>query len=303
MRILVTGGCGLIGSHICDALAEHDVLALDNLSHGKRENVQCNIAQVDITDVELLEHVFSQFQPEIVIHTAAQVQLRESLQNPVFDAQQNIIGTITVLEACRKFGVKKIIYTSTGGARYGEPEKLPVPETAPVNPLSPYGISKHTAEHYIQMYHLVHGIDYLILCFGNVYGPRDDIKSQRVMSVFMDAMINGRQPKIFGDGKQTRDFLYVKDIARLIARNLTTKTEHKLINLASGEGTSVNQLYELIEHELQSGIKPQYMPAVKGEVRDIVLDITLAREELGFVPTPIVQGIKETLAWQKQILI
>jgi UDP-glucose 4-epimerase len=298
MRILVTGGAGFIGSHIVDTLqASHEVTAFDNLSTGKQERIQCTLIQGDITNPEDLNKAFEKIKPEIVIHTAAQVMLRESLENPIFDAQQNILGTINVLEACRHHGVKRIIYTSTGGARYGEPERLPVKETDPVNPLAPYGISKHTAEHYVESYDKLYGIDHLILAFGNVYGPRDDPRTKRVMSLFIDALMKHNSPKIFGDGDQTRDFLYVKDIAKTIAANLQNTPQTRLFNLASGESTSVNRIFELVEGELKTGIKPEHVDAVPGEVRDIVLDITKARQELGFIPTTMEQGIKETVAW------
>lgn len=299
MRVLVTGGCGFIGSHICDALQAdgHEVLALDNLSSGKRERVRCAVAVADITDQAALDGAFTRFRPEAVVHAAAQVMLRASLERPAFDAQQNIIGTINVLEACRVHGVRRVIYTSTGGARYGEPKRLPVTEDDAALPLSPYGISKHAAEHYVRIYARLHGISSLILAFGNVYGPRDDPRTCRVMSVFIDKLMRGERPAVFGDGEQTRDFLYVKDIAQVVARNLTKETEDMLFNLASGEQVSVNRIFGLVERELRTGLAPVYAPAVKGEVRDIVLDIARARAQLGFSPTPIEKGVEETVAW------
>ena len=301
MRILVTGGAGFIGSHICDALqkAGHKVIAFDNLSTGKKKRITCPLIKGDITKPADIKKAFIKVKPEIVIHTAAQVMLRESLENPIFDAQQNILGTINILEACRKHKVKRIIYTSTGGARYGTPDKLPVKETDPIRPLAPYGISKHTAEHYVESYGKLYNLDYLILCFGNVYGPRDDPRTKRVMAIFIDALLHKKSPKIFGDGGQTRDFLYVKDIAAVIVRNLTATPQHRLFNLASGESTSVNKIFDIVEKQLRSGIKPTHIEAITGEIRDIVLDITLARKELQFTPTPIEKGIQETVEWFK----
>lgn len=213
MKVLVTGGAGFIGSHIVDSLIakNYRVVVIDNLSTGRREfvNKRAKFYQRDIT--KKITDIFMKEKPEIVIHAAAQVMLRRSIDEPEFDAQTNIIGTIRVLEACRKSGVKRIIYTSTGGARYGEPQYLPADETHQIRPLAPYGISKHTAEHYIDVYSRLYGIDYLIFCFGNVYGPRDDPRFGRVIAVFSEAILQGRRPIIFGDGKQTRDFVYVGD--------------------------------------------------------------------------------------------
>lgn len=188
-KVLVTGGCGFVGSHVVDFLIKknYDVIVIDDLSTGKKErlNEKAKLFVVDITNKNDLEEVFLKEKPEIVLHIAAQVMLRKSIEEPIFDANTNIIGTINVLEACRKNNVKKIIYTSTGGARYGEPKYLPVDEKHEIEPSAPYGISKHTAEHYVKVYNLLHGLDYLIFCFGNVYGPRDDPSCKRVTSLFV----------------------------------------------------------------------------------------------------------------------
>ena len=228
MKVIVTGGCGFIGSHIVDKLlgGGYEVIVLDNLSTGKKErlNPKAKLIVADIRDGAQILDIFLKEKPEMVIHTAAQVMLRRSIDEPVFDASTNIIGTINVLEACRKNGVKKIIYTSTGGARYGEPKYLPVDENHPIHPSAPYGISKHTAEHYVKAYSDLYGFDYLIFCFGNVYGPRDDPKCKRVTALFAEAMICGEQPTIFGGGGQTRDFLYVVDLAEFIASSIEKST-------------------------------------------------------------------------------
>ncbi len=298
MKILVTGGCGFIGSHIVDELINKDftVVVIDNLSTGKKErlNPKANLIIADITNGKELNVVFEKEKPEIVIHTAAQVMLRKSLEEPVFDAITNIIGTINVLEACKNNFVKKIIYTSTGGARYGDPKYLPVDEKHDINPSSPYGISKHTSEHYVKMYSDLYGFDYLIFCFGNVYGPRDDPKCKRVTAIFSEMMINNQQPIIFGDGEQTRDFLYVIDLARFIVASMDKQPFHKLFNLANGTQVSVNQIYtELKEISGYAG-EAKHIDAIKGEVRDIVLDTTLAQKELFWSPkTTMREGLKE----------
>ena len=270
---------------------------------GKKENATCPIIVGDILDVKSLESAFAQHKPNLVIHTAAQVMLRSSLEDPVNDAMQNIIGTINVLELCKKYRVKKIIYTSTGGARYGQPEHLPVKESDPLHPLAPYGISKHTAEHYIEAYAKLTGMEYLILCFGNVYGPRDNPRNNRVITLFIEALLHKKTPMIFGDGEQTRDFLYVGDIAKVVKENIAATTHEKLFNVGSGESTSVNAIFFLVESELNTGLRPNYAVAIGGEIRDIVLDIALARKELGLQPTTIKQGIKETVAWYKKRVV
>lgn len=298
MNILVTGGAGFIGSHIVDLLIKkgHDVVVLDNLSTGKKENLneKAKFYYVDIT--KEINHIFGIEKPEIVIHTAAQVMLRSSLENPVFDAKTNILGTINVLEACRQNSVKKIIYTSTGGARVGEPQYLPVDEKHSLNPCSPYGISKHTAEHYIWMYNQLYGLDYLIFCFGNVYGPRDDPKSKRVIPVFITQMLKGEAPIVFGDGLQTRDFIYVFDLAEFIVESIDKNPEHKLFHLANGVQVSINEIFQILKELCTFQGEAKHIEAIKGEVRDIVLDVSLASEELKWKPkTYFKEGLKNTI--------
>ncbi|NQU99677.1 MAG: NAD-dependent epimerase/dehydratase family protein [Parcubacteria group bacterium] len=307
MKILVTGGAGFVGSHIVDLLVEqqNDVVILDDLSTGKEKylNKSAKFYKADIRQADEVNEVFEKEKPELVIHTAAQVELRKSIDEPELDAAINIIGTINVLEACRKNKVKKIIYTSTGGARVGEPEYLPVDEKHPLNPCAPYGISKHTAEHYVWMYNKLYNIDYLIYCFGNVYGPRDDAKFGRVISVFIEKILKGDTPKIFGDGKQTRDFIYVLDLAKFIVKNIDKNPEHKLFHLAYGEQVSVNEIFESIKKLAGLEVEVEHIEAVPGEVRDIVLDTKLVQKELEWKPEyDIKMGIEETYKWYKDNL-
>jgi UDP-glucose 4-epimerase len=302
MKILVTGGCGFIGSHIVDKLVAkgYDVVVVDNLSTGKKKflNPKALLYVVDITNAQELNSVFEKEKPEIVLHVAAHAVVIESIQDPVFDAKTNIFGTINVLEACRKYGVKKIVYTSTGGARYGNPQYLPMDENHPINPASPYGISKHTAEHYIKAYSEMYGFDYLIFCFGNVYGPRDDPKCKRVTAIFSHKIINAEQPIIYGDGNQTRDFLYVLDLAEFISDSILKNPEHKLFNLANGEQVSVNFIFDELKKISNYPGEAKHIEAIKGEVRDNCLDTKLAQKELGWkVKTPFTQGLKETYEW------
>lgn len=302
MKILVTGGAGFIGSQIVDLLVQkgNDVVIIDNLSTGKKEyiNKKARFYNADIT--KDIDSIFKKEKPSIVVHAAAQVMLRKSLEDPIYDAKVNIIGTINVLEACRKNNVKRIIYTSTGGARVGEPEYLPVDEKHPLNPCSPYGISKHSAEHYVWMYSQLYGLDYLIFCFGNVYGPRDDPITKRVTAIFADKMIKGETPTIFGDGDQTRDFIFVEDLAEFIVNSIDKNPKHKLFHLANGKQISVNKIFEILKK--LSGFKGEakHIEAIKGEVRDIVLDTTLAQKELGWKPKhSFEEGLKKTFQWFK----
>jgi UDP-glucose 4-epimerase len=300
MKILITGGCGFIGSHVVDFLIQNgnDVVIVDNLSTGKKEylNSSAKFYEHDITGN--IDFIFEKEKPDVVVHMAAQVMLRESLNNPMHDAKTNIIGTINILEACRKYDVKKIIYTSTGGARVGEPEYLPVDENHPLNPCSPYGISKHTAEHYVWMYNKLYGLDYLMFCFGNVYGPRDDPITKRVTAIFASKMLKNEVPQIFGDGDQTRDFIYVKDLAEFIANSIDKNPEHKLFHLANGKQISVNQIVDILKNEIGFKGEIEHVDAIVGEVRDIVLDISLAEKELGWKPKhSFEEGLKETVEW------
>ncbi len=304
MKVLITGGAGFIGSHIVDELINkgYDVSIIDNLSTGKKEHINKKAKFYNADIFDNINYIFEKEKPEILIHAAAQVMLRDSIKDPIFDAKTNILGTINLLESCRKNNVKKIIYTSTGGARVGEPEYLPVDEKHPINPSSPYGISKHTAEHYVWMYNNLYGIDYLIFCFGNVYGPRDDPKTKRVTAVFIDKILNREVPIIFGDGNQTRDFIYVIDLAEFIVKSMEKKPKHKLFHLANGSQISINALFHMLKE--MSGFEgdAKYQDAIKGEIKDICLDTSLAKKELGWEPkTSFEKGVRETLSYFKQL--
>jgi UDP-glucose 4-epimerase len=304
IKVLVTGGAGFIGSHICDMLIKkkYQVIIIDNLSTGKKEyiNKEAKFYKADITKNEI-NNIFKKEKPDYVVHAAAQVMLRKSIESPTEDAKINIIGTINVLEACKKYNVKKIIYTSTGGARVGEPEYLPVDENHPLKPCSPYGISKHTAEHYVEMYSQLYNIEYLIFCFGNVYGPRDDPKCKRVTSIFSYQIIKKQRPIIFGDGNQTRDFIYVLDLAEFIVDSIEKSPKHKLFHLANSEQISVNEIFNLLKQVSGYKDEAKHIEAIKGEVRDIVLDTKLAKKELGWKPKHSFKvGLENTFKWIKK---
>ena len=302
MKILVTGGAGFIGSWVVDKLIEkgNEVVLIDNFSTGKKENLneKAKIYYLDICEHDRLVEIFEKEKPEIVFHLAAQVMLRKSIEDPLYDAKNNVLGTISVLEACRKCNVRKIIYTSTGGARVGEPEYLPVDEKHPLNPSSPYGISKHSSEHYVWTYNKLYDLDYLIFCFGNVYGPRDSAETKRLVPLFSDMMIKGKVPKIFGDGEQTRDFIYVLDLVDFIVDSMDKSPKSKLFHLANGNQVSINEMCNALKEVSNSDVEFEHVDAVPGEVRDIVLDISLAKEELGWNPkTDIKEGLKQTWDW------
>lgn len=299
MKIIVTGGVGFIGSHIVDLLIEkgHGVVVVDNLSTGRKDNLnsKAKFYMMDVNDTKLIE-VFEKEKPEIVCHQAAQINVRTSLVNPINDAYINILGTINLLECCRKTKVRKFVYASSGGARYGEPINLPCKETDSIHPLSPYGISKHSAEHYIELYNKIYGMEYNILAYANVYGPRQDPWGEAgVISIFINNILSGKECKIFGDGKQTRDYIFVKDIAKanLLAIEKITKTKN--FNIGTGKETSVNDLFEKISKIIGKG-KAAHTDKIPGEVLRIALDCNLAKNELGYQSsTEIDEGLKLTV--------
>ncbi len=295
IKILVTGGAGFIGSHVVDAyLAQgHEVIVLDDLSTGKKENLNpsAKFYEMDIQDENLID-VFEREQPEVVNHHAAQIDVRKSVIDPKFDARANILGTINVLEACVKCKVKKIIFASSGGAVYGEPQYLPVDEVHPKRPISPYGVSKLSGEFYIQAYHDVHGLKFTILRYGNVYGPRQDpLGEAGVIAIFCSQMLKGTPPKIFGTGESLRDYVYVKDVveANIIA---LLGGDNVAVNIGTGIGTSVNELFKNLSSIIGFAQDPIYCPPRPGELDKIFLAPDLARKELGWEPTTdIMKGL------------
>ncbi len=302
MKVLVTGGAGFIGSHIVDAFvaAGHEVSVVDDLSTGKREQVNpaARFHQVDIRDEEALDRILAEEKPEIVSHQAARANVRESLEKPVLYADINVLGSLRLLEAARKHGVRKIIYASTGGAAYGEPQYLPVDEKHPVNPLDPYGASKHHVEHYLFLYRKNWGLDYTTLRYPNVYGPRQDpLGEAGVVAIFTGKMLTGGHPMINGTGEQERDFVYVGDIAQANVLALT-RGDGALVNIGSGVGTSVNQVFSALKQATGYQGPELHGPAKQGEVFKIYLDASAAREVLGWQPTvPLQEGIDRTVEY------
>ncbi len=284
---MVTGGAGFIGSHICDALIERgfEVAVIDNLSSGKRSNLppDATFYEVDIRDKSVAE-VFEKEKPEFLFHLAAQLDVRRSVADPVYDADVNIGGTINLLEAGRAAGLKKTIYSSTGGAVYGEPKDLPADESTPVDPLCPYGVSKHTVEHYLEIYRKLYGMRYTVLRYANVYGPRQDPHGEAgVVAIFAQTMFKSGQPKIFGDGSKTRDYVYVADVveANMIALEAG---DGAVLNLGRGIQTTDQQIFDGVRDAVGCDIQPEYAPKRLGEIDHIALDASLARKVLGWEP-------------------
>lgn len=305
MRILVTGGAGFIGSHVVDALIEqgHEVAVVDDLSTGKREhlNPRARFYHLDIRDAKGLEEVFAAERPEIVNHQAARANVRESLEKPVLYAEVNVIGSLNLLELSRKYGVEKFIYASTGGAVYGEPEYLPADEAHPINPLDPYGASKHFVEHYLYLYGVNYGLRYTILRYPNVYGPRQDPYGEAgVVAIFTGQMLRGEQAVINGSGEQERDFVYVGDVveANLLALD---KGDGGIYNLGWGFGTSINEIFARLKEITGYEKEAVHGPPKKGEVFKICLDATKARRELGWVPRiGLDEGLRITVEYFKR---
>lgn len=300
MRALVTGGAGFIGSNLADALAAagHQVAVLDNFYSGRRENLTGHkLFELDVRDREGVEAAFEEFRPELVFHLAAQIDVRNSVSDPVFDADVNVLGAINVLEAARKAEVRKIIYGSTAGAVFGNPEYLPVDEAHPVKPLCPYGASKYAFESYLYMYGVNYGLRYTIIRFPNVFGPRQDPHGEAgVIAIFTDRMVRGAKCTIFGDGTSTRDYLYVGDI---VAANLLAieKGDGQVYNLGWGIEVSVNEVFAALAKATGYQGEPEYAPARLGEVYRIAINSAKAQRELGWQPTVgLEEGLRLTVA-------
>lgn len=302
-KILVTGGAGFIGSHLVDRLIAngHEVAVVDDLSTGRRDyiNLAAKFYKLDITSPRL-KKVFEKFRPEFVYHLAAQIDVRRSLLDPKNDNRINVLGGLNVLENCCAQGIKKIIFSSTGGAIYGETSDLPTPETYAAYPLSPYGINKLSLEKYLRYYNLVHGLDYTVLRFANVYGPRQFKGGEAgVIALFIDNAVKGKPSRQFGDGRQTRDFVYVDDVATALAaaKDINYTGE---INIGSGQETDLLLLRQEIETALGAPFSVKEEAAVPGEVRRSCLKIDKAKEILNWQPQiDLKEGVKRTIAWSK----
>ena len=287
MRILVTGGAGFIASHVADAYirAGHSVAIIDDLSRGSRLNLNpaARFYLGDIRDHAFISSVFDKERPDVVNHHAAQMDVRRGVREPIFDASVNILGSINVLQAAVAAKTKRIVYISTAGAAYGEPKQLPVPETCDINPITPYGISKHTVEHYLFTYRILYGLDYVVLRYGNVYGPRQSSQGEAgVFAIFFEQMLAGIQPVIYGDGKKVRDYIFIDDVAaaNLLAVDAGTG---EIFNIASGVDTTDQQVFDIVrELAGKPDAVPRYIARRPGEIEKIRLDVSKAKNILGW---------------------
>ncbi|MCT8975965.1 NAD-dependent epimerase/dehydratase family protein [Clostridium sp. CX1] len=305
MKILVTGGLGFIGSNVVDELIanKHEVCIIDNLSTGRISNLNENARfyKCNITNIDALKLVFQIERPEIVFHFAAQIDVQTSLDKPSFDANNNIIGTINILECCKFFSVKKIIYPSSA-AVYGDPRKLPIDENHIIDPISFYGISKHTPEHYIKIYCSLYNIKYTIFRYSNVYGIRQDPKGEGgVVSIFIDKFLKNKSPLIFGNGEQTRDFIYVKDVSRANLLALYDG-DNCIFNISTGLSITINNLFLTMKKILNSDINAIYQEQRQGDIYNSYLCNNLARDVLKWdIRYTLEDGIRETISYYKHL--
>ncbi|MDA2935682.1 NAD-dependent epimerase/dehydratase family protein [Patescibacteria group bacterium AH-259-L05] len=331
MKILVTGGAGFIGSHLVDSLIQnrHKVYIIDDLSTGLKKNInpKAKFFKIDIRDKKVNE-IFISEKPDIVFHCAAQINLRASLESPVFDADVNILGSLNVIENAQKYKVKKIIFSSTGGAIYGETKKIPTLESYTAQPTSPYGLSKLTVEKYLKIYYNLDkdiipfkfqgsdkvalsatksgsykqfGLDYVVLRYANVYGPRQNVLAEAgVIAIFILNILNNKPCTINGSGRQTRDYVYVEDVVRA---NLLALGGNKIgiYNVGTGKQTSVNQIFKKLTQFTNSKISKKYEPPIKGELQRSALDWEKIKRELGWKPKiDLNTGLKLTIDWFKK---
>ena len=303
MQVLITGGAGFIGSHVADLLIEngHRVTIVDDLSSGKEGNIhpQATFYPLSILDTKLSD-IFIGRKIDAVIHHAAQISVRDSVKDPIHDMEINIRGSLNLLENCVKNNISKFIFASTGGALYGEQDYFPADEQHPTRPLSPYAIAKLSTEKYLSFYHNTHKLSYTSLRYSNVYGPRQDPHGEAgVVAIFAEKMLQGAQPTINGDGNQTRDFVYVRDVARA---NLLALTHDFIgeINIATGIETTINTIFQEIKKKLASNTQEVHGPSMPGEQLRSVLSFKSARDILGWEPTvPLTEGLKPTVTFFK----
>jgi UDP-glucose 4-epimerase len=306
MDCVVTGGAGFIGSNLVDALLFRGdrVTVIDNLSTGKRSNLEGALTQgaslevADVREAGIVAEIFAAVRPQLVFHMAAQIDVRYSVEHPDGDAMTNVLGTIAVLEAARAAGARRLINTSTGGGLYGDAELFPTPEDHPIRPLAPYGQSKYTAEGYCELYTRLHGLSTASLRYGNVYGPRQDVHGEAgVVAIFCGLLVSGKAPTVFGDGRQTRDWVDVSDVVRANMMAADSQLSGP-VNIGHGQETSVLDLLQALrdvgERELA---EPRFEPARPGEVSRSCLDVSRARRELGWeAEVQLRDGLRTILA-------
>lgn len=303
-KILVTGGAGFIGSHVVDLFVSQgfEVIIVDDLSTGRASNLNpaAKFYQLDIRDPKIRD-VFDIERPDYISHHAAQMDVRRSVAQPLFDADVNILGSINLIECAKEFNVKRFIYISTGGAVYGEPEKLPCDEAHPINPICQYGASKHTVEHYLYMYNVNYGLKYTVLRYPNVFGPRQDPHGEAgVVAIFTGKMLVGDPITIFGDGEQTRDFVFVGDCARANYLAVTIDHQPGIYNIGWSRPTSINEVFSALAKITDYSHPATHEAGKVGETRHIYLDASKANRELGWAPTiTLDDGLRETVEYFK----
>jgi UDP-glucose 4-epimerase len=306
MRTLVTGGAGFIGSNLVDALVERgdEVTVVDNLTTGKRENLEqalaagAKLVEADMRDGQAMKDLVAQAQPEVVFHLGAQIDVRRSVADPAFDASVNVIGTINMLAAAHEAGARRFVNSSTGGAIYGEGRQIPAPETHPQEPEAGYGQSKLSAEGYCELFRRLHSFSTVSLRYGNVYGPRQDpLGEAGVVAIFCGKLLEGERPLVFGDGLQTRDYVYVGDV---VAANLAAASSDAggAFNVGLGGESTVLDIVEILGRlGGRDDFEAEHAPERKGEIRRIAIDPSRAREELGWEPkVQLEEGLERTLA-------
>ena len=304
MKVLVTGGAGFIGSHVADALVAHDheVHVLDDLSSGKRDNVPAaaTFHQMDVRDSEI-RRLFDEERFDVLVHHAAQMDVRRSVADPSFDADVNLIGFLNLMENAREHGIRKVVFASTGGAIYGEPEYAPQDENHPLRPLSPYGITKLCTEKYLYFYEQEYGMPWVALRYGNVYGPRQNPHGEAgVIAIFIGRLLANEQAVIFGDGEQPRDYVYVGDVVRANLAALGLEGSG-VFNVGTAVETSVNQLFRLLRDQVRPEMPEKHEPARPGEQRRSILDYSRTRSVLGWTPeVSLEDGLMATVEWFKE---
>jgi UDP-glucose 4-epimerase len=308
MKILITGAAGFIASNVADEFIQqgHEVAVLDNLSTGFRHNLnpKARFYEVDIRDAAGVDRVFDEFKPDVVNHHAAQMDVRKSTRDPVFDAQCNILGSLNLILAAVRTGVKRFMYVSTGGAVYGDvPVKdLPTDESYPVNPISQYGISKHTVEHYLFLYNRLNKLSYIVLRYPNVFGPRQTPHGEAgVVAIFSGLLLDDKPCTIFGEGNKTRDYVFIGDVVR--ANVLALQSDFcGIVNIGSGIGTSDRQVYDAVAAAVGTKLQPSHTAVRPGEVEHIYLNAARANKILGWKPTvTFVAGVRRTVEYIRTV--
>ena len=305
MKVLLTGGAGFVGSHVADQLLArgHEVAVVDDLSSGKKENIPDGTMfyEQDIRDG--CAEIFEEFEPDALCHQAAQMDVRRSVREPDFDADVNVLGTVRLLQHCAEQGVRRVVFASTGGAVYGEQREFPAPEDHPQYPISPYGVSKLAGERYLHFYNTQYGLPYAALRYANVYGPRQDPHGEAgVVAIFCGNLAAGRGSTINGSGEQTRDYVYVEDVARANVLALEGDAPSGAYNVGTGIETSVNELYEILRETSGADLLPAHVAAKPGEQLRSSVGPTTAARVLGWRPvTDLVTGLERTLRFFKTI--